>query len=184
MAVVGIDLAGVPWRPTGFAVLKQKRVQVITLYTDEKIIEACLQARPRIVAIDAPLSAPRKGGLRSCDRELIRLGFRVLPPLFGGMRKLTQRGIKLSRCLRKHDLKVIEVHPRTTALLLFGSTERKAWVEELRRRGYKITGKETPHELDAVISAITGALHLRGLTREVGTQAKIVIPSLGAREKI
>ncbi len=171
--IVGIDLAGDEKRPTGIALLGPT-LRARLLFTDEEILRACEGAE--LVAIDAPLSLPRKGKLRKGDRELIQIGFRVFPPLFSGMRLLTRRGMRLAARLRKKT-KVIEVHPRTSGLILFGTGERERWVEELREAGYPL---ENPceHEIDAALAAFTGKLWLEGKTRKVGN---IVIPQFGAR---
>ena len=106
--IVGIDLAGVEKRPTGFCFLEGMKVKTSLLFTDEEIIEEVKKAKPSIVAIDAPLSLPkgRKSieertdiHLRECDRELLRRGIKFFPITLGPMRKLTERGIKLKKKL-------------------------------------------------------------------------------------
>ncbi|MEM3047560.1 MAG: DUF429 domain-containing protein, partial [Candidatus Bathyarchaeia archaeon] len=81
MLVVGLDLAGVESRPSGFCVLDGMRAETCLLYADEEIAQRIREAKPMIVAVDAPLSLPpgrvsieeRTGThLRECDRELIR----------------------------------------------------------------------------------------------------------------
>jgi hypothetical protein len=54
--VVGLDLAGVANRPTGFCVLTELRVDTGLVYEDEEIIRKTKQVEPQVVAIDAPLS--------------------------------------------------------------------------------------------------------------------------------
>ncbi len=165
--IVGLDLAGSPERPTGVAFL-ERRLQTCTLFQDEEIIVACQDTK--LVAIDAPLSLPKKGALRKCDRDLIRMGYRVLPPLLGGMRALTLRGIRLARLIRKSGTEVIEIHPRTSALILFGEEDRKKWLRHLEKLGGRPRNK---HEIDAAVAALTGKLFLEKKTRNVG---RIVIP--------
>jgi predicted nuclease with RNAse H fold len=166
--IVGIDLAGSERRPTGVAFLGST-LQTCVVFSDEEILCTCEGAQ--LAAIDAPLSLPRRGKLREGDRELIRMGFRVFPPLFSGMKSLTHRGIRLATRLRRRT-KVIEVHPRTSGLILFGTDQRGKWVERLREFGYHL---ESPceHELDAALAALTGKLYLEGKTKKVGN---IVIP--------
>ncbi len=100
--MVGIDLAGVPARSTGFCRLAGHRTEVDVLRSDEEIVRAALDARPSLVLIDAPLSLPRgratiedRSGphFRECDRELQRLGIRFFPLTLGPMRTLTVRGM-------------------------------------------------------------------------------------------
>ena len=176
ITVIGLDLAGVSSRPSGFAVLNRKKISTSLVHSDREIISICINENPTTIAMDAPLSKPRKGGLRNCDRELIHRGLRVFPPLFGGMKKLTERGIKISKTLRSRGLKVIEIHPRTSGMLLFGTPDRGLWVKKLKTLGYDLKTTETPHEIDAAIAALTGFLYLLGKSNEVGNPEKIIVP--------
>lgn len=63
--VLGLDLAGSPKRKTGYAFLKDKRLVVGTLYTDEEILE--ISKGFKLVMIDAPLSLPE--GRRSIEER-------------------------------------------------------------------------------------------------------------------
>ncbi len=93
MRVVGIDLAGVEDRETGFCVLDLGlRATTRILHTDEEVIGACLDARLRAVAIDAPLALPKGREsleersdvhMRACDRELLRTRSNSLPSPWG-----------------------------------------------------------------------------------------------------
>ena len=165
--IVGLDLAGSEKRPTGVAFLG-KTMQTCLLFTDEEIISVCGGAE--LVAIDAPLSLPKRGSLRKGDRKLIEMGFRVFPPLFSGMKQLTERGIRLVAKLRRRT-KVIEIHPRTSGLILFGTDDRREWLRRIREI-YPLRNP-TQHEIDAVLAALTGKFYLEGKTRKVGN---IVIP--------
>lgn len=181
---VGIDLTGVQHRPTGFAVINHASVETKILFTDESIIAACREVEPSVIAIDAPLSKPVTGRFRACDRALIKRGLRVLPPLFGGMKKLTNRGIRLSKILRNSGFDVIEIHPRTSGLLLFGTAERRRWIAALRKAGFDVPAGVSAHEIDALVAAVTGWLHIFNGTTAVGARAKIVIPGPNALEII
>src|SRR5271157_3757367 len=103
MSIVGLDLAGVETRPTGYCKLVNMDVETSLLYTDNEILAKIRQISPRVVAIDAPLSLPpgRKSleertseHLRESDRELLRRGIRFFPLTLGPMRKLTERGMR------------------------------------------------------------------------------------------
>ena len=81
MSIVGIDLAGVENRPTGFCVLNNMKVDTCVLFTDNQILEKINQINPNLIAIDAPLCLPpgRKNiqeitnvHLRECDKELLK----------------------------------------------------------------------------------------------------------------
>ncbi|NLF88445.1 DUF429 domain-containing protein, partial [Candidatus Bathyarchaeota archaeon] len=58
MSIVGLDLAGVETRPTGFCVLQGMITKTCNLYSDQEIIEKTVQAHPKVILIDAPLSLP------------------------------------------------------------------------------------------------------------------------------
>lgn len=178
MRAVGIDLAGKETNPSGFAVLEGHEIKTRLVGSDEEIVRLCICERPDVVAIDAPLSFPREGNLRSADSQLIHHGYRVLPPTLGGMRILTERGIRLAKKLRARSISVVEIHPRTSGRILFGSPSRGRWLLELKRRGWKVRGSARDHEIDAAIAALTGFFYLRRRTREVGEleEGLIVIP--------
>lgn len=178
MKIIGIDLAGRATNPSGFAVLSDHRVDVRLIHPDEEIIELCAREHPDLVAIDAPLSLPKRGNLRKADASLIGRGLRVLPPTFAGMRSLTERGMRLACMLRAKGLQVIEIHPRTSGVLLFKTPDRRRWVAELRGEGIKLKESASEHEIDAALAALTGALYLQKKTEEVGEaeEGTIVIP--------
>ena len=178
MRTVGIDLAGKESNPSGFAVLVNRKVETKLVGPDKEIIQLCVREHPDVVAIDAPLSFPREGNLRSADSQLISHGYHVLPPTLGGMRVLTERGIQLARELRARSMSVIEIHPRTSGRILFGSSRREEWLSELERRGWKVKGCVSDHEVDAAVAALTGLLYLQKRTKEVGEleEGLIVIP--------
>jgi predicted nuclease with RNAse H fold len=111
MIVVGIDLS--IQRPSAVVAMDKCEVLYLALAdSDDDITAVASLMRPFVVAVDAPLSYPQEGrGLRDVERELRRLGFNLLPPLMGPMKKLTERGIALSK---KLSCDVIEVHPLTS----------------------------------------------------------------------
>ena len=57
-AVVGLDLAGSPKRPTGFCLLRGWDAETSDLFSDAAILDAVRRAAPVLVAIDAPLNLP------------------------------------------------------------------------------------------------------------------------------
>jgi len=177
-AVIGLDLAGVSKNPTGVASLSNRKIETKLLYSDAEIVKQCVQSHPNVVAIDAPLSFPERGGLRAADKRLIERGLRVFPPTFAGMKKLTARGIKLAREMRSQGLRVIEIHPRTSGVILFGTAERTKWVWSIRRWGRQLKLGKSEHEIDATVAALTGMLWLKKKTEEIGDQKEgtIVIP--------
>jgi predicted nuclease with RNAse H fold len=67
MLVVGIDLAGSESRQTGFCVLRGMKVETLIVYSDDEIIRKIEELKPRVIAIDAPLSLPK--GRKSIDEK-------------------------------------------------------------------------------------------------------------------
>lgn len=170
---IGIDLAALPKNPAGACTYDGTRYECSTLRGDEEILSFILGRQPCVVAIDAPLSlpfgrccfddaccGPRK--IRTCDRMLIGMGYRVFPPGFSFMKQLTLRGIGLKERLDDECIKVIEAHPRTTKRILGLGRFPEA---------------KNEHEDDACAAALTAWLYARGKCMELaGADGTIVIP--------
>jgi predicted nuclease with RNAse H fold len=180
--VMGLDLAGKPENPTGRALWQQRTVRTSLTYTDSEILENILCGRPAIIAIDAPLSFPKRGILRKADREMIRKRYRVFPPGFKAMRKLTARGEKLNKLIAEKGYKTIEVHPTSTRKAL--NMPKKDWkeiqkiFESIGLEGDLKTRTLVPHEIDAVTAALTAYLHMQKQTEALGDEEEgyIIIP--------
>lgn len=191
---VGLDLAGSPHRDTGFCRLGPGlRTATRILGDDAEILDAVRDARPSIVAIDAPLSLPRgrrsldvpgPPHLRACDRALLELGIRFFPVTLGPMRLLTRRGIDLGARLRAEPLPVIEAYPGGAQDVL-GLPRKGAGVERLRRSTVRfgfsgsVEHRAIGHdELDAVMCAYTGREHLAGRSLVLGDpdEGTLVLP--------
>lgn len=177
---VGVDLAGVPTRPTGLAAVGYHGIVDHALgYSDEDVVGFVLAHEPEVVVVDAPLSLPRgrsglndPGGphLRECDRELLRRGIRVFPLTLGPMRKLTERGIRLAARLRGLGYKVFEGYPGGAQDVLGlprKGRDLEGLASGLRALGLKV-GVWTHDELDAVTCAYVGLLYLEGGAELVG----------------
>jgi hypothetical protein len=175
MSIVGLDLAGVESRSTGFCILGDMKAETSLVYTDNEIIAKIRESKPRVVAIDAPLSLPpgRKSieertdvHLRDCDRELLKRGIKFFPVTLGPMRKLTVRGISLKRILEAEHFVVIEAYPGGAQDVLGiprkqkGLGNLKAGLENLGIEG--LNSQMSDHELDAVTCAYVGKLFLEG----------------------
>jgi uncharacterized protein len=190
--VVGVDLAGSPRRNTGICLLKGMTVaSLATLRADEEILAFIDQARPDLVAIDAPLSLPpgrksiedRSGEhFRSCDRELLKRGIRFFPITLGPMRSLTTRGIRLKEALVQRGYEVIEIYPGA-AQDLWKIARKQGGLLKLRRGLEKLGLKKLAKgmngdELDAVTGALVGRLYLQGKAEVLGSvsHGAIVIP--------
>ncbi|MFQ5762781.1 MAG: DUF429 domain-containing protein [Candidatus Bathyarchaeia archaeon] len=197
--VVGLDLAGVEHRPTGFCLLDTSlTAQTRLLYSDEEVISATKNTRPSLVCVDAPLWLPRdrcclsddcacrgKAHLRECDRALLRLGIKFFPVTLGPMRLLTLRGMRLRLTLEAQRVRTIESYPGAIQDILHIPRKSKG-DEKLRRslihlgvRGNIREAPVTHHELDAVTLGILGLMHLAGETCEIGDpeEAVMVLPA-------
>jgi predicted nuclease with RNAse H fold len=177
MVIVGLDLAGVETRPTGFCILRGLEVGTCDLFTDAEIIEKTVAAQPDVITIDAPLSLPpgrksieeRTGNhLRQSDRILLDMGIKIFPVTLGPMRKLTARGIRLREIFQARGFRVFEAYPGGAQDVL-GITRKQQGVEKLQRglealglRGFH--GKSSDHELDAATIAYVGKLYLENQT--------------------
>jgi predicted nuclease with RNAse H fold len=196
MTVVGLDLAGVETRPTGFCILRKMNAETSLAYTDGEIFRRIEDAKPRIIAIDAPLSLPpgRKSmeqkttvHLRECDKELLRMGIKFFPVTLGPMRKLTSRGINLRRTLEKKHYAVIEVYPGGAQDILSlprkqqGLEKLKAGLEQLGVKG--LTSRLSDHELDAVTCALVAKLFLEGCAVTYGTPEHAIVMPKGEKPK-
>jgi hypothetical protein len=188
MSVVGLDLAGVETRPTGFCILENMKAGTFLFYADQEINEKIEEVNPKIVAIDAPLSLPtgRKSleertstHLRECDKELLRRGIKFFPVTLGPMRKLTARGIQLRKTLESKHSKVIEVYPGGAQDIL-GIPRKQKGLQKLgsglKKLGIKgIVDTMNADELDAVTCAYVGKLYLEGKAVTYGTADQAII---------
>ena len=190
MLVIGIDLAGVESRQSGFCILRGMEAETMIVYSDDEIIRKIEELKPKVIAIDAPLSLPKgrktindKNGvhLRQCDKELLKRRIKFFPITLGPMRKLTERGIKLKRILKKRGYRVIEAYPGGAQDVCKIPRKQKGiekLVEGLERLGIKGLKKYmSDHELDAVSCALVGKLFLEGKAEVLGKiDNGIVIP--------
>ena len=180
--IVGLDLAGVETRPSGFCILKGMKTETKLLYLNEEIVKEIQRIKPRIVAIDAPLTLPpgrknieerTKSHFRECDKELLKRGIKFFPITLGPMRKLTERGIKLKKILEDTGFKVIEVYPGAAQdVWNIPRKQRglKKLMDGLKRIGVKGLKKDmSDHELDAVTCALVGKHFLNGKAEVLGT---------------
>jgi len=101
--IIGIDLAATLKKPTGWALWKKKTVTTRHIYTDDEILESVQNNTPILVAIDAPLSLPKRKGMRRADKDMRRMGYPVLPPLFPAMKKLTLKAITMAQRIQNRD---------------------------------------------------------------------------------
>jgi predicted nuclease with RNAse H fold len=173
--IVGLDLAGVENRPTGFCKLAGLKAETAVLFTDRQIIERTVQSNPQVIAIDAPLCLPpgRKtieernaSHLRESDRKLLKMGIKLFPVTLGPMRKLTVRGIQLREYFQEKGFRVIEAYPGGAQDVL-GIPRKQKGIDQLRAGLEKLgiewlANVDSDHILDAATCAYTGKLFLEG----------------------
>jgi predicted nuclease with RNAse H fold len=190
MVIVGLDLAGVETRPTGFCILNGLTVKTCDLYSDKDIIEKTLEANPQVILIDAPLSLPpgrksleeRTGAhLRDSDRALMKMGIKIFPVTLGPMRKLTTRGIKMRETFQTKGYTVLEAYPGGAQDVLAiprksqGVEKLYAGLSALGLKGLKPGSSD--HEFDAATIAYVGKLFIEGETVMYGDpKLGIVMP--------
>jgi uncharacterized protein len=147
------------------------------IYTDNDVIEKTLQANPKLILIDAPLSLPpgrktleeRTGPhLRDSDRALMKMGIKIFPLTLGPMRKLTARGIKMRETFEAKGYIVLEAYPGGAQDVL-GIPRKSQGIKKLYE-GLAALGLDglrpvcSDHELDAATIAYVGKLFLEGQT--------------------
>jgi len=180
--IIGIDLAGKPKNPTGWALWKNKKVETSLIHTNKEILDGVTHSDPTIIAIDAPFSLPKKGILRIADREMIRRGYHVFPPCLPAMKTLTLRAMKLNKLMTKKGYKTIEVHPTSTRKAL--NMPLKDWrkiqttLETIGLEGDLKLRALKSHEIDAVTAALTAYLYMKNQAEAIGDgeEGHIIIP--------
>ena len=170
MISVGIDLAGLEKNKTGFCILRNRTAETFIVHTDDEIVENVKKIKPDVVGVDAPLIYPPK--IRKCDRLLKKYG--AMPPTMKGMAVLSKRGFFLAKRLK--DFNVIEVFPTGSAKIL-GIYSRDIEVMKNGLLNFGLVFKNsisTKDEVDALLAALTGLLHLHELTEDVGDKEGVV----------
>lgn len=184
MKILGIDLAGSEKNDTGLCLLDDregKKVLIKLVKTDDEILSYIKETQPDVVAIDAPLSNAKNGYMRKADEALRELG--SLPLNLRGMTYLVNRGIRMGRLI-KHYARTIEVFNTASAKIL-GVYSRDDNEMQKSLLNMEISGDIekrmlTRDELDAIVSAITGYLHLKGKSKAVGDEEEgwIIVPEV------
>jgi hypothetical protein len=198
-AVLGVDLAGVPHRPTGICLLdKDGRARTMLLYEDREILDYARENQPALIAVDAPLNLPpgrksmaeRNGShYRRCDIELRRRKIPFFPITLGPMRKLTERGIRLKRRLEAEGFQVVEIYPggaQDVWRIPRAKRNKEGLKRGLARQGIKgLTRSASDHELDAATGALVGLLFLIGKAEVLGDflSGAIIMPNIRGDKK-
>jgi len=167
----GIDL-GLPRRSTTGLALLCCRCRTVWLAqtTPGEALSACLAARPHVVAIDAPLTMPVGALERDLERICRALGYKLIPPLLGPMRRLTKTGILLAEVLESAGVEVVETHPRS-ALKSAGVENPRELLKSIVGR-YTLSSYLTEHMLDALVSSLVAISYYYGLHSEIQDRGK------------
>lgn len=206
---IGIDLAGVPHRETGVAIVRDGVLEHLAAAGDDAEIMAlvAMAGATATVAINAPLTLPRgrccldddcpcrqDPGTRSraVERELLRMKVPVLATAL--IKVLARRGYVLAATLRAAGCAPLEVYPHATLRLLDLPASGKRTQLGRRRIHHAlqplVPGLDHPdaseHQLDAVVCALTALLWRQGRTRTVGEvdEGLMIIPAAGARDAL
>lgn len=180
--LIGLDLAAKSKNPSGVAILEGRNLTAKTVYTDNEILQSIENNKPDLTAIDAPLSVPLQGFLRKSDKDMIKHGYRVLPPKLTFMNELTWRAVKLNKLIEEKQYRTIEVHPTSSRKALqMALKDWKAIQETLKAIGLQgelESRRLISHELDAATAALTAALHIAKQTDVFGNKEEgyIVVP--------
>ncbi|MCS7130030.1 MAG: DUF429 domain-containing protein [Archaeoglobaceae archaeon] len=136
------------------------------------------------VGIDAPLSFPKEGMLRDCEKKLIKLGIRLFPSGAQFFRDITLRGIEIAQEIRKEGIEVFEVYPYASRVLMKIAPKAKkrtkrgvAEIIEALKKFIELP-ELTHDEVDAVISALTVREFLQGRGFVLsGKDGEIILPT-------
>lgn len=167
MLFAGLDLTSSQHKASYIAFLNEELIaKIVKVHTDEEIIKAVADVEIYALGIDAPLSFPKHGMFRGCEKILLGLGIRFFPPTLPSMKGLTKRGVRLASALSSRNIKVLEVYPGGSQDVLCIPRKKKSL--SLLKRGLEELGISLPigrlngDALDAVSAAYTVYLYWRG----------------------
>ena len=162
MKVSGIDPSATPSRCSGHVILDtvtRRIASVDCLHSDDELTAASMDSG--VVAVDAPLSLTSSSSFRDVDRVVIRSGFKLLPPAWASMRRLSERAIKLACKLRSAGAIVIETHPHSSLI----ASGCRSYERLLDAAGISHMGVPDDEDLlDAMVASLTAYYHLFKLT--------------------
>ncbi len=175
MVFVGIDV-GLERSP--MAIIRKDCIRIFQDYSDCTNLDDI-----RAVGIDAPLSFPEKGYFRECERKLLKMGIKLFPSGSPFFQKTVERGIKIAEKFKQWGIRVFEVYPFATRVILGIAPDcnkrKKECLERIKKdlAGY-ISGEVRNHdEVDALLSALTVKLFYDGMGEIIsGRDGSILIP--------
>ncbi len=139
----------------------------------------------KAAGIDAPLSLPKSGYLRECERKLLKMGIKLFPSGAPFFKKIALRGIEIAEELRSRSIEVFEVYPYATRVILNiapkANKRTKSGCREIEKALSRyIEVKDLNHdELDAVIAALTVKLYYDGKAELIDCEdGAILIPKI------
>ncbi len=175
MMFAGIDVGT---KRSPMAIIEKNSVRVFQDYSDFRNLSDI-----HAVGIDAPLSFPERGYFRECEKELLRRGIRLFPSGAQFFRKTAEKGMKIADELRHMGVRVFEVYPFATRVILEIAPEcnkrRKDCLERIKRDLEKYIPCEVRNhdEADALLSALTVKLFYDGLGEVItGRDGSILVP--------
>jgi predicted nuclease with RNAse H fold len=194
MLYLGLDPTSSESKPSGWAALggSAELLGVGGVRSDAELLTLVDCWRPRVVAIDAPLSLPRglccleeacscrAVALKAAERELFRRGISLYATTKRSIIKaMVYRAIGLRRALEARGIPVIEVYPYAAKVRLWGKPIPKKTTpvgrQWLRERLDDLVPGLAEHEgrlghdqLDAIVAAYTAYLYDRDLAEGVG----------------
>jgi len=194
---LGIDLTSSARRASAYAVLHGDGAlaDVGLAREDAELLALAEDRRPRVVAIDAPLSLPRglccleeacpcrpeaANGLKAAERELFRQGISLYATTKRSIiKRMICRAMGLRRTLEERGIPVIEVYPYASKVGLWGKGMPKKTTPTGRRwlrerlaglvPGLAEHAERLGHDqLDAVVAGYTAYQYGRGRAEGVG----------------
>ncbi|AEM39719.1 protein of unknown function DUF429 [Pyrolobus fumarii 1A] len=157
MIILGVD-PGLRRGGTGVAVAEYRGGRAMLLdVRATSLVEAAWLAKslePHVVVVDSPLSLP-SGPWRRIDLVGKRLGLRLLPPGWRGMRRMVE---EVTRLFRGGWL-LLETHP-SSVVRVSGCPSGEALVENCFDS--ILSSWSTRDELDAAIAACVGVAFIAG----------------------
>jgi len=199
---IGVDLGtSLSRKSTGLAYLVEKNGPYIEsppahVVSDDTLIrswieQVFLNVKPRVVAVDAPLSRPEHGSMRECENRLRKHGIACFPSGANWVSDWVDKAIELKAWAEKElGAQVIEVYPYAAKRALCMDFGVKKKSEKGRRltqdkllalikglNEIKLEKLLSDDELDAILSAYTAYLERSGETIKIdGADGVIYIP--------
>ncbi len=136
----------------------------------------------KFVGIDAPLTMPKSGFFRECERKLQKIGIVVIPPIF--LRDIHEIGVRFMERFRSMGVEVFEVYPYATRYILgmrYSKKKREGRLKILEglSKYLKFPYTEDHNEIDAIISALTVKFYLNGKGENIcGEDGCITVPMM------